>query len=253
MAWLVSAVVSLVKRKAPGPESFDPEIHPPVFYLSWTIINIARICSMFQWDSHNILGAVTSSWILPIFSFNMLYISYSNLDRYKTWLAINNPSVIPWTRYLTQNCLAVFAWWSLLNAMVGFGVVLKYKVGVQDPQVSTLILTLIFFCTVTWFILQSFLLTRFLRHTFGVYAILVLGLGAMFTRSYRIHDLAANTVYCGFLMLVMTIMSTMHLVSQCFCTNKQREPLTMELYPTSVVIVTVCQPEGNIKHKPQKW
>lgn len=46
-------------------------------------------------------------------------------------------------------------------------------------------------------ILQSFLLTKYLRHTFSVYAILIVGLGAMFTRSYRIHDLAANTVYCG--------------------------------------------------------
>lgn len=47
------------------------------------------------------------------------------------------------------------------------------------------------------FILQSFLLTKYLRYTFCVYSILILGLGAMFTRSYRVHELAANTVYCG--------------------------------------------------------
>lgn len=47
------------------------------------------------------------------------------------------------------------------------------------------------------FILQSSLLAKYMRYTFSVYAVLILGLGAMFTRSYRIHDLAANTVYCG--------------------------------------------------------
>lgn len=47
------------------------------------------------------------------------------------------------------------------------------------------------------FILQSFLFNKYLSHTFSVYAVLILGLGAMFTRSYRFHDLAANTVYCG--------------------------------------------------------
>lgn len=36
-----------------------------------------------------------------------------------------------------------------------------------------------------------------MRYVFSVYAILIVGLGAMFTRSYRLHDLAANTVYCG--------------------------------------------------------
>lgn len=47
------------------------------------------------------------------------------------------------------------------------------------------------------FILQSFLLNKYLRYTLSVYPILILGLGAMFTRSYRVSDLSANTVYCG--------------------------------------------------------
>lgn len=47
------------------------------------------------------------------------------------------------------------------------------------------------------FILQIFLLNKYLRHTFSVYPILILGLGAMFTRSYNVQHLAANTVYCG--------------------------------------------------------
>lgn len=44
---------------------------------------------------------------------------------------------------------------------------------------------------------QTILFTKYLRYTFSVYAILTLGLGAMFTRAYRLHDFTANTVYCG--------------------------------------------------------
>ncbi|XP_054479273.1 uncharacterized protein LOC129111009 [Anoplopoma fimbria] len=214
-AWLLYAVVNLYKRNVLG-----PEIHPPVFYLMWTMINIARMCSMSLWDRHDILGAVVLGWILTVLSFYMLYVSYSNLDKHKAWLTINNPGVISWTRYLTQNGLAVFAWWSLLNALVGLGIVLKYKASVPDPLMSTIVLTIVSSCTVIWFILQSCLLAKYLRYTFSVYAILVLGLGAMFTRSYRFHDLGANTVYCGFLMLLMTIMSLIHLISACFHTDK---------------------------------
>lgn len=50
----------------------------------------------------DILGAVILKWILPVLSFNMLYISYSNFNKNKAWLAINNPSMILWTRYLVR-------------------------------------------------------------------------------------------------------------------------------------------------------
>lgn len=50
----------------------------------------------------------------------------------------------------TQNGLAVFAWWSLLNAVVGLGIVLKYKAGVPDPLVSTIVLAIVSLCIVIW-------------------------------------------------------------------------------------------------------
>ncbi|XP_041670384.1 uncharacterized protein LOC121527473 [Cheilinus undulatus] len=250
LAWLIYAMAGIFNRNVLGPESCNPEIHPPEFYLMWTMINISRMFSTMLWDRHFILGTVTLSWILPVLSFYMLYISYSNLDKHKAWLSINNPAVISWTRYLTQNSLAAFAWWSLLNAVVGLGVLFKHTVGVPDPLISTIVLTIVFLCVIAWFILQSFLLKKYLRYTFSVYAILILGLGAMFTRSYRIHDLAANTVFCGFLMLLMTILSMIHLISECLHTDKSSKPHAAE--PGVMFVQTVWQPEGNIKHKLQQ-
>ncbi|XP_070709333.1 uncharacterized protein [Pempheris klunzingeri] len=251
-AWLLYAVISLCKRNVLGPESCNPEIHPPRFFMMWAMINIARVCGMFLWDRHDILGAVILRWTQSLLSFYMLYVSHSNLNKHKAWLGINKPSVISWTRYLTQNGLAMFAWWSLLNAVVGLGIVFKYKAGVQDPLVSTFVITLVALYAITWFILQSLLLTKYLRHTFTVYAILILGLGAMFTRSYGVRDFSANTVYCGFLMLLMTIMSSIHLISECLHTDKPSKPLPQVPYQMFEGSETVWQPEGNIKHIFQK-
>ena len=49
-----------------------------------------------------IIGAVLFSWILPVDSFYMLFMSYFSLNKHKAWLAINNPSVISWTHYLVM-------------------------------------------------------------------------------------------------------------------------------------------------------
>ncbi|CAJ1082043.1 uncharacterized protein LOC121527473 [Xyrichtys novacula] len=242
--WLFYGVVGLLNRDALGPESCNPDIHPPMFYLMWTMINISRMLSMSLWESHAINGTSMVGWIPPVLSFYMLYVSYSNLDKHKAWLSINRPAVISWTRYLIQNGLAAFAWWSLLNYLVGLGIVFKYSAGMPDPLISTAVLTLVSLCTVTWFLLQSCLLKKYLCYTFSVYPMLILGLGAMFTRSYRIHDLGANTVFCGLLMILMTILSITHLISECL---RQDNSSTVE--PNVTFVETVWQPEGNMKNK----
>ncbi|XP_030253629.1 uncharacterized protein LOC115569716 [Sparus aurata] len=250
LGWLLHATVGLFNRNVLGPESCNPEIHPPSFYLMWVTINIARVCSMVLWHTGNLVSAVQLWWTIPVFSFFMLSISYYNVHKHKAWLAINTPRLATWTRYLTQNGLAVFAWWSLLNAVVGLGVVLKYKGGVQDPLISAIVLAIICVCALTWFLLQTFLLHKYLRYTFCVYPILVLGLGAMFTRSYRVHNISLNTSFCGCLMLLMTCMSVVHLICECMRTDDSGQPLAVEPYVTSGVCETVCQPDA--KHKPQK-
>lgn len=76
----------------------------------------------------DILAAVTLGWILPVLSFYMLYMSYSNLHKYKAWLAINNPSVISWTRYLVRPLryqkikitLVFFNFWSRERSKIKF-------------------------------------------------------------------------------------------------------------------------------------
>nr|XP_040023822.1 uncharacterized protein LOC120812078 [Gasterosteus aculeatus aculeatus] len=226
--WLLYAVVNIIVRADLG-----PEIHPAVFYLSWTAINVARICLMYLWDKHDLLGAVILGWVPPFLGFYMLYVSCSNLRAHEAWLAVNRPRALSWTRYLTQNGLAAFAWWSLLNAVLGLGIVLKYRARVPDPLTSTFVLTVVSSCIIIWFILQSCLLAKYMRYVFSVYAILIVGLGAMFTRSYRLHDLAANTVYCGFLMLLMTIMNSIHSVSTCLSADESNKPAAAEPSATS--------------------
>ncbi|KAM4534241.1 uncharacterized protein PAE49_022526 [Odontesthes bonariensis] len=162
---------------------------------------------------------------------------------------------LPFTLYhlwQIQTGLAMFAWWSLLDAAVALGAVLKYNNNVPDPLVSTITLSIISLCIFTWFILQNLLLTKYMRHTYSVYATLILGLGAMLTSSYRVRDLSVNTAICGVLMLMTTIMSFIHLISACVYTRKSQKPLAVEPHLKFDGCETVCQLEGNIKHKLQK-
>ncbi|KAJ0059793.1 hypothetical protein NL108_012923 [Boleophthalmus pectinirostris] len=248
---LVEAVYRLWKRNVFGPESCNPELHSPLFYLMWASVNSARICSMLTWDRHDIVAAFLFSIIQPTIGFYMLYTSYYNLNKYKRWLTINNRNVIWWTRYLVQSGLALSAWWSLQIAAVNFGVVLKYKAGVQDPLSSTLVLTTLLLTTITWFILQTMLYLKYMRHTFTVYPILILGLGAMFTTCFQVSNVTANTLYCGLLMILITIMCTIHFIAACLYRDFPPSPDTVQHDLTLENCAVVCQPEA--KGNRQTW
>ncbi|KAM6900555.1 uncharacterized protein FYW49_017070 [Xenentodon cancila] len=250
-AWLSYGMFGFFKRNVLGPESCNPEVHPPVFYLMWIAINFTRTSSIFLWNREFIPVAVLFRWMLPIYSFYMLFMSYFKLYKHKTWLAVNNPNQISCTRYLTQNGLAAFAWWSLFDALVGLGITLKYINGVPDPLASTIVLSIITICIIIWFSLQSFLLAKYMRHTFSVFPTLILGLGAMFTCSYRVHDFSVNTAVCGVLMILVTILSFIHLISACVCTERPSTSLVVEPYLKFNICETVCRPEGNVKNKLQ--
>lgn len=252
LAWLVEAVFRLWKRNVFGPEACNPELHPPLLYLMWASVNSARICSMLLWDRHEILAAFTLSAVQPAFSFYMLYTSYYNLNKHKTWLAINNPNTIWWIRYLTQSGLALFAWWTLLTTALNFGIVLKYKAGVADTAASSIVLTLILSSTVIWFFLQSVCYLKYMRYTFTVYPISILGLGAIFTKNFQVSNVTTNIVYCGFLMLLITVMCTIHLIAACIYKGSPHSPppapdLTLEN------CATVYHPQSKCSIEKQQW
>ncbi|XP_078147660.1 uncharacterized protein LOC144543507 [Centroberyx gerrardi] len=124
--------------------SVESSNHVAIHGVSIALAVIAQVCSeIFRY-------LATDPNVPNVLSFCMLYMSYCNLNKHRSWLLINNPSETWWIRYLTQNGLALFAWWALLEAVVCFGIVLKYKAGLQDPAVSTAVLTVIFFFMLTW-------------------------------------------------------------------------------------------------------
>ena len=128
------------------------------------------------------------------------------------------------------------------------------------------------------FSLQSFLLAKYMRHTFSVYATLILGLGAMFTSSYRIQDFSVNTAICGkmptsaatskdlfrfycrhslwfvllagVLMILVTIVSFIHLITACLHPPRPITPVA-EPWVKFNGCETVCQPDGGMKNKLQ--
>ncbi|XP_035270844.1 uncharacterized protein LOC118225883 [Anguilla anguilla] len=225
--WLVYAFSTVIRRNIFGPICCNPEIHPPSNYLIWIFINTLRICWLFLWDRQYISVAIGVKMLVPICSYYMLFVSYRNLHRHNTWLTINCPNERWYIRFMTQNGLALFASWTFIEALINVGVALKYRVGLPDPLVSAIVLTVLLLGMLLWFVFESFIFSQYILYTFTVFPVAVLCLGAMFTNSYRFDDLAPITIYCGFLMIVATVLNSIRLVAVCF--YKQTKPTILSL------------------------
>ncbi|KAK6299942.1 hypothetical protein J4Q44_G00299750 [Coregonus suidteri] len=90
----------------------------------------------------------------------------------------------------TQNGLATFGWWTLLEALDSLGLVPRYQASLPDPLVSSMVLTLLLLGMLIWFFFESFIFSKYICYTFTVYHVLIVGLEAMFTRGYHVQDLA---------------------------------------------------------------
>ncbi|XP_041922941.1 uncharacterized protein LOC121687869 [Alosa sapidissima] len=229
MVVLYLSLFLVLKSNDFGPVCCNPEVHPPRFYLTWPVICVTHIGGLFLWDRGEILQALCLRMFPPMLGFYMLSVSYNNLQRYRPWLHTTSSKLAWFTYYATQNSLALSAWWSLIDALINLGVVLKYTVGLQDPIVSCVVLTLLFLAMLLWFILETFVFMNYIHYTFTVYPILIVGLGAMFTKGYVLLDMAPSTVYSGFLMLVATVMNCIMLCRHCCDSRLQSSDSTLKL------------------------
>ncbi|CAL8398680.1 unnamed protein product [Arctogadus glacialis] len=246
LAWMLHAMATLFQRSVVGPLSCNPEIHSPLFFLVWTTINMFRMAAILHWSRYDLVGTLISRWLVVGCSFFTLGMSYRNLAHHSAWLQINHPAQICWIRYLAQNGLAVFCSWSLLEALVVLGQVLCYVGGFPDPMISSIIFLLILLFIKVWIALERLVFPRHLCYTFTTYPTLILGLGAMFTASYKFQAMAANTILCGIIMVLATCFSIASTVYSCFLDDEPpAHSPALEFDLTSEGCETVCKVEND--------
>ncbi|KAK1173685.1 hypothetical protein AOXY_G3861 [Acipenser oxyrinchus oxyrinchus] len=214
--WLIYVFITLFRRNQYGPVYCNPAIHPPMFYILWIANNLLSIGFLFLWDRQCLVQALGLQILIPYSCYVMLGISYRNLYQHDTWLKSNSSSDLWNVRYLVHNGLALYAAWTSIDVLVNFGIVLKYSFGLMDPAVSTAMLSILLVKLIVWFLLENFVLEKYVRYTFTVYPVVILGLAGMFTRNYRFDSITTNTIYCGVLMAIGAAFCVFRLIAICF-------------------------------------
>lgn len=205
--WIVYVFSTLFRRNKMGRVYAKPTIHPPEFFALWILNNLINIGWLFLWDRELLIFGNIFLALIPITCFLMLHISYRRCYRYRAWMLQHQRFDLWCIRILVHNGLATYATWTSIATIINFGLVLKYNVHIPDPDVSTIVLSLLFFAVLFWFLMETFIFEKYVRYTFTIYPVAIIASVGVFVgaeESSKLTDndvinvviIAASSVFC---------------------------------------------------------
>ena len=115
-------------------------------------------------------------------------------------------------RFLLHNGLAFFATWITIATLLNFGIVLHYEWGVDLNLASTIPLACLSFLILCWFVLETFVLDRYIRYTFSEYIVLIVALIGSLVANYNLDTNNRNSIFTVVLLAVAALLAVTKVV-----------------------------------------
>ncbi|XP_013873178.1 uncharacterized protein LOC106524078 [Austrofundulus limnaeus] len=202
--------------------SWAQSLLPYGFYLSWLCSMLLNITWIFLWDRELMVGALVVLILIAFSNYSALFFCCYATDYYGLWLQTHHRKDLACLRILVQNGLTVYTTWTSVASLINFAVVLELW-GVDRSTAATVSLSLVLADVVGWFILETWVLDRWVRNILTVYPVLIVALVGNVDRHFNPDDPTTNSVFT----VVLLVLACLLFVSRV-CTviwKNQRRPL----------------------------
>lgn len=183
---------------------------PAGVYAVFIVNNLANIAWIIMMDRDN----MTALGLIVFCTFTLyvcLAISHKRLYQNLEILIENYASKEIWfIRLFIQNGMAFYAAWVTVASLINFVIVLEYDVNVDQELSSTIALGILSFGLVFWYILDNFVLDKYVRYTFSPYITLVIYFSGCFAKNYNLETMNTNSIF----VLVLLCVTAVALVSK---------------------------------------
>ena len=142
-----------------------------------------------------------------------LFITHRNLYNSIQTLKEQERSKDIWLeRFLLHNGLIFFTTWITIATLLNFGIVLHYEWGVELYLASTIPLACLSFIILCWFILETFVLDKYVRYTFSQYIVLVVALAGSLVKNFNLDTNYRNSIFLVVLLPVAALFALVKVV-----------------------------------------
>lgn len=207
--WLSLMVVYLTSYVCRG--SWAQCLLPYAFYFCWLSNMVMNMIWLLVWDRELMLAALVLLILIAFSNYSALFFVCYATDYYGLWLKTYHRRDLACLRILVQNGLAVYTTWTSIASLINFSLVLHLW-GVDKSTAATASLCILFAEVVVWFILENWLLDRWVRNILTVYPVVIVALVGNVYKHFNLEDPTPNSVF----MVVLLVLACILFISRFF-------------------------------------
>ncbi|XP_037535197.1 uncharacterized protein LOC119412283 [Nematolebias whitei] len=216
--WLSLMVIYLTSYVFRG--SWAQSLLPYGFYLSFLCNMLLNVAWLFLWDRELMVAAMVVLMLIAFTNYCALFFSCYATDYYGLWLKTYHSKDLACLRILVQNGLAVYTTWTSIASLLNFSVVLHLW-GVDKSTAATVSLCILFAEVVGWFILENWVLDRWVRNILTVYLVVIVALAGNVNKHFNPPDPTPNSVFTVVLLVLACILLVSRICAVIWRNKKQ--------------------------------
>lgn len=201
--WLTLMVIYLTTYVFRG--SWAQCLLPYAFYFSWLSNMALNVIWLLLWDRESMLAALVVLIMIAITNYSALFFCCYATDYYGLWLQTYHLKDLYLLRILVQNGLALYTTWTSIASLINFSLVLHLW-GVEKSTAATASLCILFGEVVAWFILENWVLDRWVRNIVTVYPVVIVALVGNIFKHFNAVDPTTNAVFMVVLLVLACVL-----------------------------------------------
>ena len=133
-------------------------------------------------------------------------------------------------RFLVQNGLLFYGTWTTIATLINTAVVFAYYIGTTTKVASLVSLSLLGVLAITWFILENFVIQKYVEYTFTAYITLIIGLTGILLNIFN-EDKLVGGITLGLLILSgIFLVARLIIISVRHCKKPPPNETTTAMY-----------------------
>ncbi|MEQ2288319.1 hypothetical protein AMECASPLE_021436 [Ameca splendens] len=199
--WLVAMIVYIVsglcRRNGYGYVYCSPAVLPYGFFISWCLNQGFNISWLLVWDRGLMIPALIFLILIIFTNYSMVCFICHGLHIYGPWLNKNSKADLWLIRVLVLNGVMIYTTWTTIATFLNLTIVLKYEANMSSADSATLSYSLLTVVLLAWFIVENFVLDKYLRYVFIPYVVVIWALTGNLDKNYDTSSPSRNGIFIG--------------------------------------------------------
>jgi hypothetical protein len=207
LVWYVYALTTICRRDNEGNYLYTLPYLPSAFYIVFMVNNVVLVAWLVLWDRQWIQWSLLDIIFAPATLYVCLFISYKYLyDNIEVLKRRGAGKELWFVRVLIHNGMSFFATWVSIATLLNFGIVLTYIWSVKLQLSSTIVLAILSAEIVTYFVIDTCFIDKYIRYTITPYIVLVVALTGSITKNFDLDTNNRNSIFTVVMLAVSSLL-----------------------------------------------